>query len=114
MKNYENKIYIITVIRYFGERRIKMKSIYFEVYNGYYLTDISLKKGKIQYSLNEDDRLWFSEEDATNIENILRLSNNLPYARCVDKEFPKLLNNLKAKGVIDDAYISSCYRCYCD
>lgn len=110
MKNYENKIYIITVIRYFGERRIKMKSIYFEVYNGYYLTGISLKTGEIKYSLNEDDRLWFSEEDATNIENILR--NELSYARCVDKEFPMLLNNLKTKGIIDDEYISLCYRCY--
>lgn len=88
-----------------------MKTIYFTVFNGYYLSGINFDNHEITYSLNEDYRLWFDEEDAYEVEKLLKDTRVLHFQKRFDLDFPEMLIELRDKGIIDDEYINSCYRC---
>ncbi len=74
-----------------------MNSIYYEANYGYHLATVDERKQSITYSLNEDDRLWFCEEDADRIENLLCKGLRIQYSRRSDKEFVELFMNSKTR-----------------
>lgn len=86
-----------------------MNTVYFTVYNGYYVSKINLKSGEIEYTLSEDDRLWFDVETANTIEKYLKRDWRIAYARHIDEEFPQMIKKLVEQGIISDV---GCYKCY--
>jgi len=87
-----------------------MNIIYFEIFNGFYLSDVNLVKKEISYSINEDDRLWFDGVKADIVENMLTSHLNMKYRRLEDESFVQMISNYLEKGIMSRDEILGCYK----
>lgn len=86
--------------------------IYFELFDGIYLSCLDKDTGVIIGTKSTDDILWFTKEDAIRIDNLLKCSTLRSYKMIQSLEPVKsFIDDFKA-GLLTEEALKCHYKCY--